>query len=792
MADAPLHYGSWAALPRDLSDIRTRREAELLAYWYAPTDTLRTRSLFRDFTFPDGEIEIVLWQSGCGASAAALLDLAREQGAEDSIKHLTIIEPCSPLADFVADYMRRKAPGALVTHLHASLPATGRWPVVEHFTAKAGTVIHLFSASLCHPDIKQNQLAKIIASSAREVFVVIHSPLNDLSHRIGEFAAHFPDSEVITDISTPRLGYLSPQLPLSCCGKLLRLTSRTAAVTEQLPAAEDVTASSAGHPDFPIGAQIKDAALPPQALSICQFLNRLAQGELTILLRPRIGLETPDLLLLRRNAAPLLIMIGDTNSFPSSRATLRASASLLQSLLAQEGLPGTIRMLHISTDNSANPPESITLDQLFAKRTINEILPPTAAKLPPNVVELIAPPHRKGRLVPDKELPRRSICRAPYGAGLTYNLVLEAAASLPIFQRRVLILLPSASLLPSVRHCLKHIDCDFEPAALAVMTCAELAAQTALSNPQQTFAEQQDCAADVQALYSAMPRNRFDRIFVDEADLLSPEELEDLYLRYLSPGGEIALFTHSADFLKDAEGWVQRELAEPRSRFNSEALTGFLASLEMQDTDGDRLSIQSLNPGLPPDRLAGECLRQMDEKQWRPDHTVILSDNVKLLRDMHRAIEQSRRIYNSAANKRQPRTTGLTESELIARRKYNPSFTDDGAKNRFKCYFPSVPVHTLFIPADELIALSARAALDKTKLKSLSLMRQKSFRPDQHAEALLMAHISHFRGLERPNVILILDRPLPADELMRAASRASERLMILRRYPEAEAPRSEN
>lgn len=797
MAEAPLHSTSWAALPRDLGDIRTRREAELLAYWYAPADTLRTRSLFRDFSFPEGEIEIVLWQAGCGASAAALMDIAREREVYDSIKYITIIEPCSPLADFATDYMRRKAPDALVTHLHASLPAAGRWPVVEHFAAKADVVIHMFASSLCHPDIKRHRLAQIAASSGRDVFIAIQSPLNDSSCRIGEFASCFPDSETLNTISTSRLGYLSPALPVSCCGQLLRLKSLSTAAPVQTSVPDEIGVSSAGHPDFPVGAQIRYAGLPEPALSVCQFLNRLAQGTLTMLMRPRIGIETPDLILLRRNAAPLVIMIGDSDSFPGKWAAMRASAFLLQSRLADEAAPETVRMLYISTDNTAHPPESITMEQLFSKRTINEILPPAGIAIPTSLATLICPPHRIGRLIADKPLPRRSICRASYGSGLTYNLVLEAAASVHTCQRRVLILLTSASFLPSLHHCLKHIDCDFEPSALAVMTSAELASQAALRIPQVFSAEQHDCAAEPQTLYSSLPQNRFDRIFVDEADRLSPTELEDLCLRYLAPEGEIALFTHSADFLKDDEEWAPRELPVPCSRFKSEALTAFLTSLndapaEIPDTDGERLTIQAVNPGLPPDRLAGECLRKMDEKQWRPDHTVILGDSIRLLRDMHSAIEQSRRIYNSDVNKRHLRTTGLTESELIARRKYNPSFTDDNAKSRFKCYFPSVPVYPLFIPAEEIRSLAARGGLDKAKLKILSAVRQKSFHPDSHAEALLMAHISHFRGLERPNVILILDRPLSGDELMRAVSRASERLMILRRYPAEEAPRSEN
>lgn len=748
----------WQALPRDRRMIADRKKALIFALCYASVWRLRVRALLRD-TALDRISEIVLWGAGAGCAGVALAELMRERGMAERIRRVTVYEENSWLYPMAMDNMRHAFPEAYVHGEQAALPAENVWPTVSGYTGTTdGVPLHLLGDALCRPGIRVERIARMIAGGSEHKIIAFLSALNDSSQRGAELISLFPDRKLQVDILARRLGFLTPELSVSCRGLLADCRGLAdSALTQYMPPdMPQIKESSA--PDYPAGALAAYAGLPRCAVAIGKLFRDTAPGTI-VLLRPAAGLVSPDMVILRDGMMPLVIRLLTSCDAPPAvvRDLSEASGAIARMMTARCGyrhLYTRVGMAAVCCGVQKKEYSQlvnygvavIDMEELFEPGRPSSLLVASPDMNAAGLAPYLSPPYHNSRdITPDSPV-----------AGFAGKIAHAASDA----DRRVLVKVRGLADIPALRAALRHTEVEFAPQAVIIATESEL--ERYLSwRPKISFSprlREVTAAAEPGAVYNTASNpflSTFDSIFEAESS-------EILHTAPPQGGSMPACF---AEGLRDA----------------SELLAKGMRDFMLSPDCGDAVRVCLLPDRLAPDRVAGEMLRQMEICGLQPAQTAVLGYDVPLLRAMHNALERSRQILRGSS--RPNSTLPLSRATVNARRRLNPSYSPPQSLRQPEIVCPDIPLRTMFLSAGEIARLSrGRARPGHDELRALTSARIREFDVASLTGAMTFAHADHFRCLSSPDVAIVADTAtLQPDTLLRAASRATQRLLILLR-----------
>ena len=171
----------------------------------------KCRAAIMNFPFDKitGSIEIVDWGCGQGIGSASLLEALQQRELLNWVRKITLVEPSSnALQRAVSNISKIVGNNIEIDAINKFMPADENVPgeVVSSIGYRYSNVIHVFSNILDVKAIDLAEVARMVASSHGNHFILCMGPKNSAAYRIEQFCSVFGEQEYFSQIDSVRYG----------------------------------------------------------------------------------------------------------------------------------------------------------------------------------------------------------------------------------------------------------------------------------------------------------------------------------------------------------------------------------------------------------------------------------------------------------------------------------------------------------------------------------------------------------------------------------------------------------
>jgi len=292
-------------------------DEELEAYMslYGEMHQFKCKAAMQSFPFEKLGFEIQLVDWGCGQGLATLcfLEALDNRGKLGIVRKITLIEPSVTALKRAVDNIKQATSGLSVEieTLNAKLPSKDEaYSPIESIKLNKGTTIHFFSNILDVLDINLKKTAQIVESGRGDHFVLCMGPRDINNKRIDEFCEYFSPRNDFAIIEDGNIGYTSDtRRATSCKIRCFWFASEKAHVNDKVT--EGHYDESGAYDDYDYGKLIQHNILNWPLVNIYQKISAKCYVEDRIYLRPDIGGESPDLLIMRKDKGLVVLNVFD-------------------------------------------------------------------------------------------------------------------------------------------------------------------------------------------------------------------------------------------------------------------------------------------------------------------------------------------------------------------------------------------------------------------------------------------------------------------------------------------------
>lgn len=296
-----------------------KTDLQLNAYTaaYGEMHQIKCRAAFQNFPFDQlqGTIQIVDWGCGQGFGSYCAIKTLEERNLSQWVKRVVLVEPSEvALAKAVSNLNGLTRGGVNILDLQMYCPGDGSLDEIESVDYTCDNVIHIFSNILDVNTVNLQKLARICATSQSKVFLMCISPMNSNSYRIDRFHSVFGSPECFSQINDFEYERTSDTYHLvSCKTKCFIYDGRP---LQQ----EDV--NSIPTPDFCGDKLVFDdydilySGYDSHSANLLHLLYETLSLQINpiedfLIVRPNIGGDIVDLMILRPSRGVLIIKIFD-------------------------------------------------------------------------------------------------------------------------------------------------------------------------------------------------------------------------------------------------------------------------------------------------------------------------------------------------------------------------------------------------------------------------------------------------------------------------------------------------
>ena len=276
---------------------------------YGEMHIAKCRAALQNFPYDrlNGSVEIVDWGCGQGIGSLCVIEALDQRDASKWIKRVTLIEP-SPATLRRAEMNVEKATngGVAVLRLNNYLPGHAD-NALEGLSYCAQNVIHVFSNILDIDGIDLAGLARMVARTAHQHFVLCMGPVNARSCRIDLFCKIFGAQSYFSDLNDPNYDRTTDTLhPYTCKTKCFLYNG--------LPLDYSVVAATPpsvgpAYSDYDPRLAVQNGVMSGNLRKL--YLVLINKVSLTdddfVILQPDINGDKPDLVVVRPDKGILII-----------------------------------------------------------------------------------------------------------------------------------------------------------------------------------------------------------------------------------------------------------------------------------------------------------------------------------------------------------------------------------------------------------------------------------------------------------------------------------------------------
>lgn len=171
----------------------------------------KLRAAIMNFPFNKlvGSIEIVDWGCGQGIGSATLIEILQQRDLLKWVKRITLVEPSpNAIQRALCNISKMVDNNIEINAINKFMPATVEvtGEVVTSIGYRYSNVIHVFSNILDVKAIDLAEVARMVASSHGNHFILCMGPKNSVAYRIEQFCSVFGEQEYFSHIDSVRYG----------------------------------------------------------------------------------------------------------------------------------------------------------------------------------------------------------------------------------------------------------------------------------------------------------------------------------------------------------------------------------------------------------------------------------------------------------------------------------------------------------------------------------------------------------------------------------------------------------
>ena len=289
----------WTALNHGIDPLQSEDQLNAYLSAYGEIHYIKCRAAFQNFPFDRlYSYEIYDWGCGQGIATLTLIEMLMEREKLFGLRKITIIEPSEPAINRAKEYIRQIVPNVRIHCVNKYIPSETDAKELDEITPYDGYAIHIFSNVLDIPSINLKWLANKVSTLGTTLFIACIGPTNAKSHRIVDFCQYFNATEFFSKIDEPQYSRTSKtKHTFSCRSRCFEYHSIDNnidnAFKEHSYCKEDYI------DDYSYGAEIMRNVLGDGIIDLYHALcSKITQDD-SIYLRPFIGIDNPDIILLR-------------------------------------------------------------------------------------------------------------------------------------------------------------------------------------------------------------------------------------------------------------------------------------------------------------------------------------------------------------------------------------------------------------------------------------------------------------------------------------------------------------
>ena len=171
----------------------------------------KLRAAIMNFPFNKlvGSIEIVDWGCGQGVGSTTLIEVLQQRDLLKWVKRITLVEPSpNAIQRALCNISKMVDNNIEINAINKFMPATVEvtGEVVTSIGYRYSNVIHVFSNILDVKAIDLAEVARMVASSHGNHFILCMGPKNSAAYRIEQFCSVFGEQEYFSHIDSVRYG----------------------------------------------------------------------------------------------------------------------------------------------------------------------------------------------------------------------------------------------------------------------------------------------------------------------------------------------------------------------------------------------------------------------------------------------------------------------------------------------------------------------------------------------------------------------------------------------------------
>lgn len=324
----------------------------------------KCRAAMMNFPFNKltGSIEIVDWGCGQGIGSATLLEALQHRDLLNWVKKITLVEPSSnALQRAVCNISKIVNNNIEIDAINKFMPTSETVPgeTLTSIGYKYSNVIHIFSNILDVKSIDLAMVARMVASSHGNHYILCMGPQNSAAYRIEQFCSVFCEQDYFSRIDSVRYGRTQRTGHPYTCKTRCFMYNGTSLDLSRLSLYHDNGEEVFN--DYDIQLQWQNKVMSREKARVAYRLQSIMSVDDLMYIDPVINEVAVDFIILRPNKGLLLLNVFDEN--------------LNSCQLTKDGKEITVLdESGVLTKTYQSPIELINLCQISIKDGIEELL----------------------------------------------------------------------------------------------------------------------------------------------------------------------------------------------------------------------------------------------------------------------------------------------------------------------------------------------------------------------------------------------------------------------------------
>ena len=292
-------------------------EEQLAAYlcWYGEMHKVKCLVAAQNFPFESLGLRIHVVDWGCGQALASLcfLEMLDQRGLLSYVHKVTLIEPSEAALDRAKQNVQRALIGHSVTIecLCQKLPSKESPGCALAVNLDSRCTVHLFSNILDLTGIDLRKTAELIVAGIGVHHVLCMGPCNSNKGRIDDFCNYFTEREEFCNLEDRCIAHTSDNYPITCKARCFSIQASHSHINNANT--EGQYSDAGAYDDYDTEALVRNGFLSEKLLRVYRHLSRNLYIGDQIYLKPEMGGDTPDIVIIRKWKGIIVMNVFEDN-----------------------------------------------------------------------------------------------------------------------------------------------------------------------------------------------------------------------------------------------------------------------------------------------------------------------------------------------------------------------------------------------------------------------------------------------------------------------------------------------